>query len=100
MERSRKLLDSHAIPLPKKLASMLVEVFEARKEFRLKGYAGNCAAMVQQIHFYITQEFGSIPNTVKQTLVDMAADAPSHGAALADGRRWIYKSYSSWQETR
>lgn len=63
---------------------MLVEVFEARKEYRLKGYAGSCASMVQQIHYYMTQEFGSIPHLVKQT--------------LEDGRRWIFKSYQSWQE--
>lgn len=41
--------------------------------------------MVQQLHFYIMQEFGSIPNTIKQKFVD--------------GRCWIYKSYSSWLET-
>ncbi|OWY59298.1 hypothetical protein B7486_75330, partial [cyanobacterium TDX16] len=44
---------------------------------------GNCAAFVQQIHFYITQEFGSIPSQVKQM--------------CEDGRRWIYKSYESWR---
>ncbi|MDV2997449.1 MAG: hypothetical protein N4J56_007154 [Chroococcidiopsis sp. SAG 2025] len=80
-----KLLSNQSTPIPKTLADQIVSLFETRKEYRLKGYAVNCAAMVQQIHYYICQEFGSIPHQVKETLVD--------------GRRWIYKSYSSWQET-
>ncbi|MDV2997674.1 MAG: hypothetical protein N4J56_007379 [Chroococcidiopsis sp. SAG 2025] len=80
-----KLLSQQSTPIPKTLADQIVSLFETRKEYRLKGYAVNCAAMVQQIHYYICQEFGSIPHQVKETLVD--------------GRRWIYKSYSSWQET-
>ncbi|OWY62832.1 hypothetical protein B7486_56305, partial [cyanobacterium TDX16] len=41
--------------------------------------------MVQQIHYYMSQQFGSVPNQVKETLVD--------------GRRWIFKSYESWKQT-
>ena len=44
-----KLLSNQSTPIPKTLADQIVSLFETRKEYRLKGYAVNCAAMVQQI---------------------------------------------------
>ncbi|PSB60670.1 hypothetical protein C7B79_24885 [Chroococcidiopsis cubana CCALA 043] len=78
-----RLLAAQSVPIPTGLAVWIAQTFARSEKRRDKGYAGNCAAFVQQIHFYITLEFGSIPSQVKQM--------------CEDGRRWIYKSYESWR---
>ena len=78
------LISIQSTPIPTQLAAWIAEKFDDEKKRRDKGYAGTCAAMVQQIHYYVSQQFGSVPNQVKKTLVD--------------GRRWIFKSYESWKQ--
>jgi len=78
MELSRKLLDLHAIPLPTKLASMLVEAFEVRKEYQLKGYAASCAAMVQLVQRLLLD--AEVTNSTN-------ADVPSSTTASVECQR-------------